>query len=262
MFYPFFESSERRRTRKKRESEYAEEVLKKAVPWDPQMKWLPTLGIEARSFQTWLNARMLFPDVRPSKLTTHIKNVDDKIVSPCGQFAYVNRIFPGAESLPSYYGNKKGNVWFTEDVVVPTLVRIWKGWADGDSVAMSLTPMEIFTLRGGTRRAKGHVVVAGLGLGYQLREVAARKSVKKITLVERSNGLLQWLLPPVLEKMEGVKDITVIEGDAREIVPKLQADIALIDIADGYGHNEFRRCPDIPYVWVWGSAKISDGSLW
>ena len=55
--------------------------------------------------------------------------------------------------------------------------------------------MEFFTLRGGTRFSRGHTVVAGLGLGHQLREVTHRKQVKRVTLIERSQSLLDFIMP-------------------------------------------------------------------
>ncbi len=60
---------------------------------------------------------------------------------------------------------------------------------------MSLTPMEMMTMRHGTKRARGRVIVAGLGLGHQLIEVSKRKQVKEIVLVEKSQELVDWILP-------------------------------------------------------------------
>ena len=128
---------------------------------------------------------------------------------------------------------------------------------------MSLTPMEMVTLRGGIRFAKKHTVVAGLGLGHQLIEVSRKKSVKKITLVESSQELVDWLLPRIKTFMGDAK-LKVVVGDAKKLVPKMTADVALIDIFRSYGSNDFVECPKIPRVWCWGSAEISDsgGGYW
>lgn len=53
----------------------------------------------------------------------------------------------------------KGSVMFTGPVHIPILSRAGEAW-------MSLTPSEILTLREGNRIAKGHTLVAGLGMGW------------------------------------------------------------------------------------------------
>jgi spermidine synthase len=121
-------------------------------------------------------------------------------------------------------------------------------------------PPEILTLREGTRLAKGRVVIAGLGLGHQLIEVSKRFQVKEIVLVEQSQELVDFYLPRVRSLVK--KKLTVIVGDAYEVVPTLSADVALIDIFPGYGHNEAatrelaRRSPKIKKMWGWGTAAV------
>ena len=51
------------------------------------------------------------------------------------------------------------------------------------------------------------------------------------------NNIVDEVLPRIEPMLEG-KAIDVIVGDARDIVPKLQADVAVTDIDDdGYGCN-------------------------
>ena len=78
---------------------------------------------------------------------------------------------------------------------------------------MSLTPQEMVTLAPGTRKAKGTVVIGGLGLGHQLIEVCQKRSVKKIILLERSKELVDWLRPRIRPHLSGCK-LEVIIGDA------------------------------------------------
>lgn len=40
-------------------------------------------------------------------------------------------------------------------------------------------------------------------------------------------------------------------------VPKLAADVALIDIFHSYGGNDFVACPYITRVWCWGSQYVN-----
>lgn len=185
--------------------------------------------------------------------------------SPDGKWCYAHTLLPRGTTLEIYNGRQRGTVMFDEDVEIPSLYerpRTRTPW-------MSLTPMEYLSLRGGTRRAKGHVIVAGFGLGHQFIEVMNRKQVTHVTIVEKSEELVDWLLPQVLKhtRKPGPR-ITVTIGDAMEVLPRLTADVALVDIFEGYGHNDIeqtklrRTCKSIEYVWCWGAAVTTGGSIW
>ncbi|HZW33101.1 MAG TPA: hypothetical protein VFF52_20460 [Isosphaeraceae bacterium] len=114
-----------------------------------------------------------------------------QLVSPSGRFSYANRILPAGRILwTADPKGRQGTVRFTGDVVIPTLydyaafptLKVW----------MSLTPMEIFTLRPGVRMARGKVVVAGLGLGWFLKKVHDRGCVDEVVLIEKDRDLLDW----------------------------------------------------------------------
>lgn len=186
-------------------------------------------------------------------------------MAPCGKFCYLNVRVPKGLLLTNVMGSRFGEMVFDADTIVPSLYRRQTGCGpdhnleDPDGWAhspwMSIMPQELFTLRPGTRLAKGHVVVAGLGLGYQLCKVAARKQVKRITLVETSAELVKWILPRL--DLCGRK-VEVVLGNAFELVPKMEADVALVDVFPHYGGNEFPTCPKIGRVWVWGSSEVRD----
>lgn len=225
------------------------------VPWDPQMKWAKELNIKAETYKPY----SLFEvgpsgDVDPDAIA---KYAPDRVLSPDGKFMYCEKLLPKGRTMPTLFGNRKGTVMFDADVVIPCLHE-WQEWRQGwkEHPWMSLTPSEMMSLRPGTKKARGHTVVAGLGLGYQLIEVSKKKSVKRITLVEQSQELVTWLMPHIRPLMAGAV-FEIIVGDAREIVPTLTADVALIDIAPNYGNNTFKRCPNISTVWVWGAAAVS-----
>lgn len=193
------------------------------------------------------------------------------VISPKGGFRYTEVVLSKGEWLQTFQGGKKGHVCFDGDVVIPRLNATLGGHPDYGNQSpfnsqpwMSITPMEVFTQRAGLRRAKGHVVIAGLGLGWLFLRVAERKQVKKITVIEISEELIDWVLPKchavTLTGYNNGRHRTEIDvrcGDAREIVPTIEADVALVDIAMGYGGNEFPKCPSIGHVWVWGSQYAS-----
>lgn len=250
------------------QKEEMERRLPLCVPWDPKIKFDTHLNIKADTYLRW----DLFADVKPARLyNPHqvlAKGSEYYKLSDNGLFLYAVQRIPKGAKIITWYGRQRGDVMFDGDVHIPVLYLKEKYWAERgverweEKPWMSTTPMEILTLRGGTKLAKGHTVIAGLGLGYQLCEVTHRKKVHKVTLVEIDQGLVDMILPALKDKL-GPAPLEVLVGDAHKIVPTLTADVALIDIFHGYGGNDFVPCPNIPRVWCWGSQFVNgSNSLW
>lgn len=251
--FGLFENPEWAARRAAEAKKYNQERATKAVPWSADTKWEKELNIQASTY----SVLQLF-DVEPSKRMP--PRPEDGALSPCGKWLYTNNVFPTARPLAIYQGGRKGSVVFDGPVVIPTLYETKRLGVSYDREPwMSLTPMEIMTMRPGTRMARGDVVVAGLGLGHQLIEVSQRKQVKRLRLVERDASLVEWLMPRI-EPLLGCAVETVV-GDAYVELPKLAADVALVDIFPNYGNNDYeaerlrRSCKSIPKIWCWGAAR-------
>lgn len=255
LFDPSFVAAQKRRN-----EEAKKRRLKAAVPWTPDIKWQPELNIQATTYEV----RNLFPEcpVRgaPPDPNAH---AEPGVISPCGEWLYGLQQLPAGTPLNTWRGSRIGTVMFDGPVLIPTIHQAHRtggGWRNYNGPWMSQTPAEMISMRGGTKLAKGHTVIAGLGLGYQLIEVSKRKKVTKLTLVETSAGLVSWILPRVRPHLGC--EIDVIVGDAYQVLPKLTADVALVDIFDTYGHNDEdqRRlresCFSIGHIWCWGTARI------
>lgn len=216
------------------------------------MPWAKELNIKAATY----SCLRLF-EVKPNTLTTPNPNrlqPGEYADSPSGMWRYVINTLPTGSKLHTWSGSKLGSVLFDGPVCIPTIYsRRSAGW-DTDPW-MSLTPAEMLSMRTGARLATGHTVIAGLGLGHLLIEVCQKRSVKKVTLVEISRELVDWIFPRIQPYLKC--EVDVIIGDANATIPSLEADAALIDIFPFYGNNEFRaKHPCIEKIWVWGSAAI------
>lgn len=201
-----------------------------ATSWD--WKWHKTVRYTAVSWAE--HAPPIFPT---------------SVVSPCGRWTYENKTLPSGRTLAYYSGLRRGSVSFDADVTVSALFETRYVHHDP---WMSLTPAEYVTLRPGVKLARGHTIVAGLGLGWQLSRVLERAQVERVTLVERDQSLIDWILPYVANPRN--LEIEVVVGDARKVIPEMTADVALIDIFATYGGNSFTPCPRVGKVWCWGSA--------
>lgn len=226
------------------------------APWSPDMRYETRLRIDG---STW-NPPLLFDT--PAYKNCPWDNVpeDYYVDSPTGQWRYQNKILSPDVVLDTVQGPKHGHVNFSTPVVLPTLAGRRPDGRWMVNPWMSYTPGEVFSLRPGVRLAKGHTIVAGLGLGYTLMDVTHRKQVKRVTLVEKCRDLLQWLLPVITPKL-GPAKLEVICGDAYEWLPKLEADVAIVDIYERYGQARHdahsmlglqSKCFGIKRVWCWG----------
>lgn len=232
--------------------------MRSCVPWNPAMKWTPELNIVGETYRP-IN---VFPELGASDAPVAELNPAQYADSPNRLFRYCVRLHRAGQRLMTWWGNQTGTVIFDSDVPIPAIFQCREGepgvW--NESPWMSLTPAELMTLREGTRQAKGRTVIAGLGLGHQLIEVSRRLQVKEVVLVELSQELVDFYLPRIRPHVK--KRLTVIVGDAYEVLPTLAADVALVDIFPNYGGNEAamqvlrRRCPKIKKLWGWGTATM------
>lgn len=185
-------------------------------------------------------------------------------VSPCGNWLYMKRILPAGEPLQTVYNQKRGIVMWTLDHIIPVLFIN----PDCPEVMMSVTPSEVFTLRPGIRKAKGEVVVGGLGMGWFLNEVAKRrKQVTKIHVVEKDAGLLDWYGRKLIKQIETEHHVKInlIEDDVFERIGTFGKNaMYLLDVWRGLGDaaycGKLRKARkhleslgrDPKKIWAWG----------
>jgi hypothetical protein len=236
--------------------------LRNCVPWSPAIKWEHKLNIVGSTYEVL----ELFPGVAASDAPVHVLEPGQFVDSPGGRFRYCVRLHRRGAPMLTWWGAEVGTVIFDSDVIIPALYQAREDPGPGEppwneAPWMSITPGEIMTLRPGTRMAKGKVVIAGLGLGHQLIEVSKRLQVKRVVIVEIDQELVDWILPVIRPHLR--KPLEVVVGDAFVEIPKLTADIALVDTFPGYGDgfnvvNELaRRSPGIKKFWGWGTSEMT-----
>ncbi len=236
--------------------------LQHCVPWSPAIKWVPELNIQGATYRVL----ELWPGLAASDSPVDALETGQYVDSPSRRFRYCVRLHRQGHSLLTWWGNQVGSVVFDTDVIIPALYQARGPDEPGtgywtETPWMSLTPAELMTLRPGTRMARGHTIIAGLGLGHQLIEVTRRLQVKRVTVVELDAELVDWIMPRIKPHLR--KPVKVLVGDAYELIPTLRADVALIDIFPGYGDGFrrvealARRSPGIKKFWGWGTSEMT-----
>jgi hypothetical protein len=115
------------------------------------------------------------------------------------------------------------------------------GWMikKDNTIWMSLTRMEIESQMMHIAAAKGHTVVAGLGMGFFLFNVIRKPEVTKVTLLESDPEVIQ-LLDRISDwsKWPGYEKIEIVMGDACEFKPFDPVDFMFVDIWARLGADE------------------------
>jgi hypothetical protein len=235
--------------------------LQSCVPWGRKLQWGPELNIQAQSYPS-IN---LFAEVQASAREVDELREGEYVDSEAGNFRYAVRLHRRGAPLETWWGRKTGTVLFDGDIDIPILFeRQRPGEPFRKFPWMSLTPAELLTLRPGTKLAKGKVIIAGLGLAHQLIEVGKRRAVTEITVVERSRELVELIMPRAMAVLakHGRTQVRVLGGDAFTLLPKLEADVALIDVFPAYGDNREamaklrKQCKNIGRLWDWGASEL------
>jgi hypothetical protein len=127
---------------------------------------------------------------------------------------------------------------------------------------MSITPMEVQSMALAIHRAFGHVITLGLGLGYYALRVAAKDSVKKVTVFEKTPDIAAWFKKAYKDRPELAK-IEIVEGDARKCFKGFECDFCFADIYLSMLEEEtladvsrFRRANKIGRYHYWGYERV------
>lgn len=212
----------------------------KPIEFTEDFKWPSTNSVTfiADSYNKWIR-RVLpqFADLK-SGLNNHIQI--------CPEFKFCLRPLPTwhldapyafmkprptRSGLAIYKGITEKEARFDDIVNIPILYTNTSTW-------MSLTPNEVFTLRGQIRRAKGNVGIAGLGLGWTARRILERKQVNKLVVCDINNDILESFGKPLKEEF-GDK-IELLNEDAYDIDWN-KYDVSLWDIWKGFGDSGYDK---------------------
>jgi len=241
---------------------------KQQVPWDAMKTAFPKTGHLLIDGKTWRPTLLFDCPVLTGQPGTRVKKMEASEAvawSPNSRFFYCNHLLPRGESLQIYQGNKRGFCWFTTPVTSPVLCEKLPH-DNKPKVWMSETPMECFTQRTGIRLAKGKVVIGGLGLGWFLNQIARRKQVTEIVVVEKENILIQWLWPricwhyPDVQARLNAGQLNIRYDDVYNVIDKQHTEentVFLLDIWDTFLNYDkrffdWKKKLGPKRIWGWG----------
>ena len=93
---------------------------------------------------------------------------------------------------------------------------------EGGNIWMSLNPNEIETMKPYINKAKGNVLVLGLGMGYVPFMLSLKNCVKSITIIEKDQEIINLFNELIYPSFVNKEKIKIIKGDAIEFARKSQ----------------------------------------
>lgn len=130
---------------------------------------------------------------------------------------------------------------FTSPLVVPKLGFFTRPVSfpavyEGDVPWVSVCPSEINSMAADVRRARGRVLVLGLGLGYYAYRVSELDAVESVTVIEINPKILGIFRRHVLPQFPNASKIKLVEADAFSYLASLRGgefDFCYADIWEG-----------------------------
>ena len=133
-----------------------------------------------------------------------------------------------------------------------------------DGVVMSNTPMERKTHIEAINKAKGNVLVAGLGLGMYLQNIKDKEEVTSITVIEKSKEVIEL----IAKYFKDCQKIKIINEDIFNYTPDIKFEFAFLDIWSDISEDnlvEFdilrEKFKDIPEIICWSEDIIELNKL-
>lgn len=116
--------------------------------------------------------------------------------------------------------------FFTEEFKFPAVLEDGNEW-------MTLTPVDLDTSEDAIAKAHGKVVTFGLGLGYFAYMASEKDSVESVTVIEKSDKVIELFNEYVLPGFNHPEKIRIVNCDAFEyaenVMPKERFDFAFVD---------------------------------
>lgn len=135
---------------------------------------------------------------------------------------------------------------------------------ENDVIWMCITPNEINTMKEPIKRAKGRVLVLGLGLGYYPYMVSLKNDVDEVVVIEKDNAIIDIFEKNIRPHIPNSK-IKIINADAYDYLNNCHGhDCVFADLwhnpEDGISHyiklKSFEKNLNIPfYYWLEPSLK-------
>ena len=143
------------------------------------------------------------------------------------------------EYYPPYRAAISGDMTLKADLTeIPPLGFFKDGFyfpavLEGGNEWMTLTPVDVDTVEEAIFDARGRVITFGLGLGYYAFMVSEKADVESVTVVEKSEVVIELFKKHLLPRFDHPEKVRIINADAfeyaRDIMPSENYDYAFVD---------------------------------
>jgi hypothetical protein len=223
-----------------------EHILKGAVPWQLDVPYQRILCFQGHTY-------------KPEPLFHGVKTGPNDHTNPGirhGSWGYRHCTLPRGDWLYTWHAGRRGLVCFDADVTIPMIYQNMPS-----NIWMSITPAEMLSQRRAIQFAKGNVVLVGLGMGWLLDRICAKKIVNNVVVVEKSQELMDWYGYRICREQPKVEKVLV--NNVYDVLEQFDPTKYkfIFDIWIGYGdayHDvEYQNFKEQPHVrtWAWGDVR-------
>lgn len=162
-----------------------------------------------------------YQNVKPEKIKKGKWEITYQTYSPYELFVWKDL------TIASDYSEYPNIGYFEEPFKYLTVLENNREW-------MTITPNEIETMKDAVNKAYGNVVTFGLGLGYFAYMVSLKSNVKKVTIIEKDQTVIDLFNSNILPFFEYQDKIEIIKMDAvaylQQVMMINQYDFAFVDL--------------------------------
>lgn len=152
--------------------------------------------------------------------------------------------------VPEYFPGQYGK-WKLEEIKTPIIRGYFTPYqsvtnnyrlCQGETLWMSLTPMELESQSHHALNANGHTVIMGLGIGVLLYNILLNKEVDKVTVIESDPDIIE-LFYQIIDATNWTNwdKFSIIVADALSWIPSEPVDYLTVDIWPELGDDNLRE---------------------
>ncbi|MCR5309096.1 MAG: hypothetical protein K6E21_03195 [Bacilli bacterium] len=187
-------------------SECEKESIKKQI--------LNNFEIESKEFREAFNYQVTITKCDPSNYINEYTRLLDKIHCTFGKYSLKKIAYEPYQLFALYEISVVDDYKEISNVGYFDKPFSYLALFEGKNLWMSLNPNEINTMASCIEKAKGRVLVLGLGMGYISYMMSIKKSVTSLTIVERNKENIALFKKHLLPLFKEKAKITIIEDDA------------------------------------------------
>ena len=179
---------------------------------------LDNFDVDSEDFRNTFNSQVIINKCNPTQYTNEYTKLLDKTSFTFGKYSLKKITYEPYQLFALNDIDVIGNYKEISNVGYFDKSFSYLALFEGKNLWMSLNPNEINTMSSSIEKAKGRVLILGLGMGYISYMMSIKKNVTSLTIIERNKENIALFKKHLLPLFKEKAKITIIEDDAINFV--------------------------------------------